>query len=1569
MSLDLTGINNVNGFYTDHYLATYFEENVVDAVKRWKSIEEESGVVAPWKKLRGIGKAYHRALENERASSAGRIRREVIADLANEWLGALGYPEAQQASVPCGEVAIPVFREYSNSDGSPRVWVLLAQDSSDESDVLSARLIDAEGDSDVTGEEATNLLLFESDEPARFVLVVGLGSVALIDRNKWGEKKCMIVSLEELYRRREETTFKAVATLMSASSLYPESGESLLDELDKKSREHASGVSDSLKFALRESIELLGNEVIYDWVNNKGKSLQSDPIDERKLTLECLRYMYRMLFLLFMEARPELGFAPMKSEVYLHAYSLESLREIAEGMRDGIDTVNDDTNYLDQTLSKICALVYSGYPYDEEEYLRLKEEKSQRDVFLVPPLKAHIFDDERTPLIRDAKLRDCVMLKIIDLMSVTKSDGRRRRERISYGTLGINQLGGAYEALLSYSGFIAKEDLYEVAKDANNVNELDVGYFVPLRDLDQYEEGERVRYRTGENAGQLRCYKQGTFIYRLAGREREKSASFYTPECLTQCLVKYALKELLEDKTADDILQLTVCEPAMGSAAFLNEAINQLAEAYIAKREEETGESIPHDERARELQRTKMFIADRNVYGMDLNPVAVELGEVSLWLNTISQDGHVPWFGNQLHNGNSLIGARRRAYTPTQLKSRAQGIRWYDNEPERVPYDADHHMKRIYHFLVGDPGMSKYDDKVIKGLEPDAIKAIKNWNKDFTKPYTDSEIKQLQHLSHVVGDLWEKQIAQQRDMAGRTRDRLPVWGYEDTTNPSHLTTRQKDAIYSQMYLSEHQRNAGPFARLKFAMDYWCALWFWPIAEADELPSRDEFLMDMSLILEGTVAAAVGVRDSAVAQMQLFYEEEELNTPEQLRILDLQDTYGLVNEVDLDKLCAKFRRFALVREIANANKFFHWELEFADLFESRGGFDLIIGNPPWIKINWNEKAVLGDSTPLFDIHHLSSTEVAHKRSVLLGDSAIKEQYLKEYSDIGGLKNFLGAVSNYSILVKQQSNLYKCFLPQAMSFGNAKGVFAFIHPDGHFDDPAAGAFRRELYRRLKYHFRFVNQKKLFTDVGNTRPYSLSVYSNLESVSFDCISNLFLPETIEQCYDGVLRELEGLKTVDGKWNTIGTKSRIVHVDKSALELFSKVFDASDRWEEARLPRLHSIEYLEVLRAISGQKETLSQEECFISTMWDEALAQNSGLIVRDEHFPDSAEDLIYTGALIGLSNPYYKSANRSCDNHRSYTNIDLSCTSDSFLPRCKFSVGCTKEEYRSRVPLTQWGEPCNARARIFMRGMLDVNAERTMQAAIVPPLSGHVNSVLECSFPNPKDTALFQAELSSLPIDFYIKILGKSSCRSNILNPLPVVKGAVVPLLISRSMVLNSQSNHFSDFWQDCWDPIYKNDGWSKEDPLLPNDAFSKLTGTWSSECSLKSDYARRQAQLEIDVLVAQSLNLTLEQLVTIYKLQFSLLSQFEDDTWYDASGRIVFTPKNTGAFTMKRADFEAVKEMEGGTFRVTYQEDAIPGGPFERTVELEAPFVKCDRIEDYRTAWAFFEKKYGKQGGTA
>lgn len=234
-----------------------------------------------------------------------------------------------------------------------------------------------------------------------------------------------------------------------------------------------------------------------------------------------------------------------------------------------------------------------------------------------------------------------------------------------------------YEALLSYRGFFASEDLYEVKKAGEEFNELETGYFVSKDEIGKYHEDEKVY----EKDGSLRIHRKGSFIYRMVGRDREKSASYYTPEVLTRSLVKYALKELFKEQIdpisdphakADAILNLTVCEPAMGSAAFLNEAINQLAEAYLFHKQQAEGRRIPQDRYTRELQRVKMYIADNNVFGVDLNPVAVELAEVSLWLNAISGDAFVPWFGYQLHCGNSLVGARRQVFNKSELTYKSQ---------------------------------------------------------------------------------------------------------------------------------------------------------------------------------------------------------------------------------------------------------------------------------------------------------------------------------------------------------------------------------------------------------------------------------------------------------------------------------------------------------------------------------------------------------------------------------------------------------------------------------------------------------------------------------------------------------------------------------------------------------------------------------------------------------------------------------------------------------------------------------------------------------------------------------
>ena len=195
----------------------------------------------------------------------------------------------------------------------------------------------------------------------------------------------------------------------------------------------------------------------------------------------------------------------------------------------------------------------------------------------------------------------------------------------------------------------------------DKVDPLAPSWFVPRNRISEFAPEEIVF-----DGPEARVYPKGSFIYRLAGRDREKSASYYTPESLARLLVKHALMERCKDLTAGELLDLKVLEPAMGSAAFLVETTNQLADLYLERKQKETGKTIPQDQVVIEKQKVRAFIADRNCFGVDLNPIAVELGAISLWLNSLHESDFSPWFGDQLHAGNSLIGARRASY-PTNL--------------------------------------------------------------------------------------------------------------------------------------------------------------------------------------------------------------------------------------------------------------------------------------------------------------------------------------------------------------------------------------------------------------------------------------------------------------------------------------------------------------------------------------------------------------------------------------------------------------------------------------------------------------------------------------------------------------------------------------------------------------------------------------------------------------------------------------------------------------------------------------------------------------------------------------
>ena len=1671
MSFTLAGLENANEFYSQHYLDEIVERDLKDLFERWKA----QGAASPPARLKSVAGGYFRLRDKFLREKSPSARVALLTDLAEPLLAALGYP-LQAETLALDEAALPTLGIYRNARGAPELVILAAVAQAGDEELAALELPAPANGRDVQSwEEALTRSVFADSAPPRWVLLLHHDEWLLIDRAKWGRKALLRFTLPELFAPRDDKLFRAFAALAGRESVLPVEGVALLDTLEDSSHRHAFEVSGDLKYALREAIELIANEAIrHKREVAKEKVFDRNDLDlAKQLSRECLRFMYRLLFVFYLEARPELGYAPVEADAYLKGYSLEHLRDL-EQLNLSTDEALDGS-YLHDSLKLLFRLIWEGFPAareeDQQQLLAAHHEVfADNTGFLLPPLQGHLFDPDKTPILNSVRLRNRVLQRVIRLMSLSR-EGRGRRGRISYGTLGINQLGAVYEALLSFRGFFAEEELYEVRPDPDRKQEkageddeqggdseageedlfgdeaapahrdqarkeafdpLAPAWFVPARDIGQYTRAETLF------GGEPRKHGKGAFIYRLAGREREKSASYYTPEVLTRCLVEHAVTALLEScATADAILRLTVCEPAMGSAAFLNEAINQLAEAYLQRKQKEIGRTIAHDRYAEEKQRVKMYLADNNVFGVDLNPVAVELAEVSLWLNAIFKGAHVPWFGLQLFNGNSLVGCRRDVFTTAQLSpGRGEGGQperdWRVAVPERVHFSPSplggegrgegsippsplggegrgegqaHSGRRpgqIWHFLLPAEGMANVSDKVVKALEPALFERIRQWRRAFCKPLEKDEIARVETLAEGVEALWQQVASELARVRKATSDELHVWP-DPAPNRAPTTTREKDAIYAREMLSEQVRNASPYRRLKLVMDTWCALWFWPLTAADELPTREEWWFDLETLILGNAslaapAPATDLFPETVAQPDLDFSIE-------------RDRHGHVN---LDTLLETNPRLKRAQAIAAGQRFFHWELEFADLFSPRplagyrrvgalsegpgvregegGGFDLILGNPPWIKVEWNEKALLADYAPLFALRKLSAKEAADRREeVFSATPEARADYLAECAAQEGMQAFLNASQNYPLLKGSQSNLYKCFLPVVWRGGNPlRGVQALLHPEGPYDDPKGGSLRAAAYVRLRAHYQFENQLLLFPEVHHNTKFSINLYGPLQSPRFEHLANLFDPATVRASLEhpggGAT---PGIKSDAGRWQTAGHRNRVIEVDAATLATFAKLYDEPGTpLEQARLPAVHTRELVSVLEKFAKVPKRLGDlaGEYFTLEMWHETGAQRDGTIRRQTGFVESPADFVLSGPHFFVGNPLNKTPRAVCIKNSHYDMLNLDTLPDDFLPRSNYLSACDVATYVSRVSRVGWkevgeleGKPVTAFYRLVNRRMLSLSGEKAVITAIAPRETGHINTVLSTAFRHSRSLLDFAAATMALPIDFFVRTTGKTDLWESNLRGLPLFSNTSLRL---RVLSLNCLTTHYADLWRECWQDDFRADRFASTDPRLPADFFTRLTPEWTRHCALRSDYARRQALVEIDVLAALALGLTLDELLTLYRVQFPVMRQYEADTWYDVNGRIVFTaskglvgvglPRKAGKrdapceivlpdgkITTRPLGWEEAQKLPAATrIRRPISDDTQPGGPVQRSVEYLAPFALADREADYHVAWAHF-----------
>lgn len=1568
------GVDNVNEFYGDHYLAAIASTDVARVAERWR--EALPGEAYPPRRLANLHKEYFRVRQE-------LAREKDFETLAAKVLDALGYAAAPVLRQLAARF-VPLLTEVKRPDGAPLVWAIASVPGGDaEVPVLSRRIPQSQVErlaplatkaETLAPEESLEDVvtsIFDLEEPPRFVLVVSEAELLLCERSKWSEKRLLRFELSEILGRRDEPTLQLCCALLHRTSLAPDSGAVVLDTFDDNSHKHAHAVSEDLKYALRECIELLGNEAVRQLRERKEKLFTEDRPAE--LASECMRYMYRLLFLFYVESRPELGWAPVGVEAWEKGYGLERLRAFEQLE---FETEEDrNGSYLNECLNLLFRMVFEGARPASQ--MSLESRSSEFGIFTVSPLKSHLFDPARTRLLNKVVFPNHVLQQVIEKMSLSRGKGRQRRGRISYATLGISQLGAVYEALLSFRGFFAKEELFELYPKGEEPGPLDPAWFVTKSQLEEYsqEEREGKKPEKGGPRPGLKRYAPGTFIYRMSGRDRQKSASYYTPESLTKATVTYTLQEVLFDSdgkerlTADEVLQLTVLEPAVGSAAFLNEAVDQLSEVYLHRKQRELGTRIPLADFAQEKQRVKMFIADRNVFGIDLNPVAIELAEVSLWLNTIHKGAFVPWFGCQLVRGNSLIGARRDAFSRDEVVGEQR--RWLQSVPERVAVSAPRPEGAIWHFLLPDKGMATYgggtEGAPIREQYAEQIEPVDSWREGMCAPIDESEHAALVDLSNAVDQLWERHVSELRSIRARTTDPLSVFGHSEEQRPP-TTTHEKDEIQAKELSSDGVRASSPYRRLKLAMDYWCSLWFWPIEKGKLLPTREQFIADLTLLLDSSVVHKLD--PTRVGDTRDLFAPTRPATEAQ----------KLVNElgfVDVPRLLERNERLRLADELGTRYGFLHQELEFADIFAERRGFDFVLGNPPWIRVQWSEADVLSDIDPAFTLKDLSSADAAQRRVTIFHQPGVQSLWRDEHVGIAGAQSFLASLQNFPSLAGGKVNLFKCFLPIAWRNQAKGGAAGFLHPESVYDDPSGGTFRRVSFSRLRRHYQFANALFLFAEVHDQTRFSINVYGQARAPSFIHIANLFHPSTVKASHDHPGDgPVPGIKNDANEWSIVGHAGRIVKVGAAELELFARLYDEEGTPPlEARLPAVHAQSMLATLRHfVEATSLARSGISYFVSQHMNEAYAVKDGLIKRKTAFPAAVDEVVLQGPHFYVAQPLYKTPRRECTNSSHYDVVDLREVPDDYLPRTNYARACNKSEYldsTQQVPWTVDGRSPRITDlyRIAVVNMIGPAGERTHQPALIPPGFGHVHTVNSYAFKTATDLLSVAASWASLPVDFFVKSTGAGHFQPNQALALPVIIKFRSQAFV-RTLGLNCVTKFYADLWSEAFDQEFTEDAWTKEDPRLPSKYFTSLSNTWRRASALRTDFARRQALVELDVLVSMGLGMSVDELLNIYRAQFPIMRQYDRDTWYDQNGRIIFTNSKglVGVGLSRKKEkgspdpgWEDVREMKRGTIEVTIDDDTIPGGPVKRKITYEAPFDRCDREADYAQAWAEFKRR--------
>jgi hypothetical protein len=884
-----------------------------------------------------------------------------------------------------------------------------------------------------------------------------------------------------------------------------------------------------------------------------------------------------------------------------------------------------------------------------------------------------------------------------------------------------------------------------------------------------------------------------------------------------------------------------------------------------------------------------------------------------------------PWFGLGLRRGNSLVGCRRATWPSARLKDRV----WAKDKaadavpPVDRPLDETLSPDEIHHFLLPGHGWGAVAGrKEAKELAPDAAKKLGAWRKTISSAPSASDADRLCALAAGVERLWAEATDVLDRLHQRMRRPLRLYGVNDDASAPADDRRAAEKILANP--------DSALGRLRLVMDAWIGLWFWPLdlstGDAIALPNWRDWLTALELIIGAERAMPEG-------QLDLFADLAAIEAAEEARA---------VGRVPVDDVLAAHPWFERAHQLARREGAWHWELEFAPVLKG-GGFDVQVGNPPWVKFSWKDDDFLAELDARVAVLDIPVDQARLLRQETLLVESARAFLAVELASAAGISAALSSKQLAPRLDGMQSNLYLSFIDLSWRIMRAHGVAALVHEDSVFFDPNGGEFRFSLCQRLRRACLFRNELFLFEELSDTKDFCFTIAGDpVEGGEFLFGCWMFTPAMFDDSLsiDRGTSPSVGIKTPSGSWDCRPSADRISVLTPSSSPL-PKVVVASE---------------LGAISALGLAGPTL---ETWLES-WgrgiEEDVAKRAGVLSQATTRESNSSLVILQGPHFSVANPLAKEVADANGRDVKWQDIDLEALPRRYLPRTG---------YRARADLVPPLQPNPHEFRLTHRKRTNVNMERALHVALLSPGPLPVGTCYVGTTRQPRGLAVVAGLGASIVWEYIVRVSGRSDITPEMTNRFPV--GVATPAAASehvvlRAMRLNCLTEGYAPLWEQLFNEAWCNDRWAH--PMSTRLGLGEVGPGWTMATPLRRDQDRRAALIELDALAAIMLGLTAEQLCAIYRTQFAVLRKYEYAMAFDAEGRKICQYHQSAGYRQSQLQDEAKAGRRDPRWKWIWKmfeqwEEDPDSVDWEG--QYVAPFTRVDREIEMTRAYNEFKRR--------